>query len=250
MVAPGIFRHKKIVKAGKDLIGRLGIRVLFVGMITEADDYGYGDADPTQLLCDHFPRVQDISETEVLQWRTELYSAVLIDLSETEDGSMYYRLLGWDGEQTLRKEWKRVDTYKVKFESGTVLCRPVQQCDSPVQSCSTSQVKSSKAKSSKEREAAKKPRPSPPEKYQDFIDWWIGENPKYVWDGKHGKELKRLLTAIGFDELKRRCQLVLDGKALGWMKKPISFMQIGSQINSIGGSDSEPKGKYDELYTN
>ena len=48
-----------------------------------------------------------------------------------------------------------------------------------------------------------------------------------------------------FDELKRRCQLVLENKAIAWMSRPADFMGIASNINKIG--EEKGQGKDDGL---
>lgn len=122
MIAPGILRNKKMVRVSQTA------RLLFVGMITEADDHGYGDADLTQLKCDFFPLDTEVTVEVLEQCCKALYSVGLAKFSQTEDGGIYYRLIGWEGEQSLRKEWKHEDAHKLKFDAGTPLYGTVQNC--------------------------------------------------------------------------------------------------------------------------
>ena len=233
MIAPGIFRHKNTINLSDSC------QKLFIGMIIEADDYGYGDADCTALLCAHWPRSRDVSVEDVEKWRADLCQAGLIEL---DPDAKYYKLTGWDDHQKLRADYVRDDTHRLKFKSVT---DPIQDRNGPVtdplRTRNTSKV-SKVSKVSKEKESArKKPRALSEKKnpqFQNFVDWWFqayesAYQQKYSWTAVDGKQLKTQLTRIGFDELKARCQAVLDGNALTWMERPVSFLKIVGQINDI-----------------
>ena len=59
MIDPGIWRSKGFLRVSREA------RLLFIGMITFADDCGYGEADPMALRVSIFPGDPDISDPDM-----------------------------------------------------------------------------------------------------------------------------------------------------------------------------------------
>lgn len=104
MIDPGIWRNKGFLRTSRDA------RILFIGLITYADDCGYGDADPMALRLSVFPGDSDISDTDMELFCTELVTVGLIELKNG-----LYRLPGWDNFQKLRSDYKLDDKYKRRW---------------------------------------------------------------------------------------------------------------------------------------
>jgi hypothetical protein len=77
-------------------------RLLFIGMFSNADDYGYGRAKSAYLKSIIFPYADEKLKTSAVDKAlTEISNCMSIVFYEV-DGNEYYLLLNWD-------KWQRVD---------------------------------------------------------------------------------------------------------------------------------------------
>lgn len=85
------------------LLGSLpiGVRLTFVYLITQADDYGLVPGEPRQLLGLLFPHNRDITETELEGWITCLANAERVQRLTTTDGSTVLRIVRWERHQRV-----------------------------------------------------------------------------------------------------------------------------------------------------
>jgi len=75
-------------------------RMLLIGMISNADDYGKNICDPVFLRSRIFP-YDDIAITDIKNWIEQIVEHIGVDVYEI-DGSTYYIFSHWD-------KWQRVD---------------------------------------------------------------------------------------------------------------------------------------------
>jgi len=142
MIDPGIWRNKGILRVSRDA------RLLFIGLITYADDCGYGDADPMALRASIFPGDSDVSDTDVERYRDELVTAKLVEISND-----LYRLPGWSNFQKIRSDYKLEEKYKQRW-NGPVT-DPLRHSNGPEPQYNTS--KDNKDNTSKEKCRSAKP---------------------------------------------------------------------------------------------
>jgi len=81
----------------------LHARLLFVGLITQADDDGYLPGNPKWIDSKIFP-YDELSTDEIQKWVQELDSVGLIHHYEV-DGKAYIRLPSWENHQSVDKRY-------------------------------------------------------------------------------------------------------------------------------------------------
>lgn len=89
-------------------IGRVPIaaRLLFVGLITQADDYGRLRGAPSLIKATVFPYDESLSTRRVIDWLDALVAAGLIR-RYTAGGSQYIDLPTWGSHQTINRRADR-----------------------------------------------------------------------------------------------------------------------------------------------
>lgn len=84
-------------------------RLLFIGIIINADDDGRLKASPRYLKALVFPYDNDITPEMIQEWRTKCHELKLIQVYNL-NGSEYLRLPGWLEHQIIRKDRYRPST--------------------------------------------------------------------------------------------------------------------------------------------
>lgn len=102
LVSSEIFFNDKVAELPTE--GKL----LFIGMITNADDEGRLKGSPKFLKARIFP-YDNIEVDSIKTFRDKCHRLGLIQCYEV-DGFEYIRLVGWDEHQSLRKDRKKVST--------------------------------------------------------------------------------------------------------------------------------------------
>lgn len=100
MIHPTIWESRQVSKLSKLP------RLLYIGMITIADDDGRFKATPAILRSKIFPLDEDVQISDVKNWRDEIVSNSLIVLYEV-DGEEYAYHPNWTKYQKLRADRKR-----------------------------------------------------------------------------------------------------------------------------------------------
>jgi hypothetical protein len=80
-------------------------RLLFIGLITQADDEGRGTADPRRLKASIFGG-DDVTSSNVRRWLDELAAQALIILYETASHGLLYELPSWRSHQKIDRAKK------------------------------------------------------------------------------------------------------------------------------------------------
>lgn len=75
-------------------------RLLFIGLITQADDEGRGSADPRRLKAAIFGG-DDCSSTDVRRWLDEVSAQRLVVLYQTENDGLLFQLPSWKAHQSI-----------------------------------------------------------------------------------------------------------------------------------------------------
>lgn len=81
----------------------MGARLLFVGMITNADDEGRIKASPRFLKHRVFPYDDEVSTQDVKVWRDQCHELGLVSIY-SPNGQDYISLVGWKEHQAIRKD--------------------------------------------------------------------------------------------------------------------------------------------------
>ena len=126
-----------------------GARLLFIGLITLADDGGCGDADPFKLRLSIFPANQDVGEKEILNWLKDMADPGMIELRSTENCGRevtLYKLPGWDRYQKLRADYTRDLSFANRYDAVT---DPARTRNGPVTDPARTRTASKSSKSSK-----------------------------------------------------------------------------------------------------
>lgn len=79
-----------------------GARLLFLGLITQADDHGRGNADVRKLKAAIFPG-DDVTAAMVREWMGEISAQRLAVLYSAEEFGDLYALPTWDAHQYVPK---------------------------------------------------------------------------------------------------------------------------------------------------
>ena len=112
----------------------LGARLLFIGLITQADDEGRGVADPRKLKSAVFPGDEELNSEAILGFLEEVRRERLCSLYSSEEHGEVYALPSWNQHQRVEKPRKsyypkpprtfREDsgsaTVHIREESGTI----------------------------------------------------------------------------------------------------------------------------------
>lgn len=96
---------KKIVRLSRDA------RLLFVGLITLADDEGYVEGDPHTIRLDIFRGDDDLTDADVASLRDELVAASLLTRHDTETDT-YLWIPNWEKRQHPRKDMRKPSKIK------------------------------------------------------------------------------------------------------------------------------------------
>jgi hypothetical protein len=80
-------------------------RLLFIGLITQADDEGRGTADPRRLKASIFGG-DDITSSNVRRWLDDLSQQNLVVLYETVSHGLLYELPSWGSHQKIDRPRK------------------------------------------------------------------------------------------------------------------------------------------------
>jgi hypothetical protein len=75
-------------------------RLLFIGLITQADDHGRGTADPRRLKAAIYGG-DDITSSSVRRWLDELVAQNLVVIYETASHGLLYELPSWKTHQKI-----------------------------------------------------------------------------------------------------------------------------------------------------
>jgi hypothetical protein len=94
-----------------------GARLLFVGLITQADDAGRGSADPRKLKAAIFGG-DDITSTDVRRWLDECSSQGLAVFYMSEKHGVLYQLPSWKSHQSIDRP--RQSAYPTLDESQCI----------------------------------------------------------------------------------------------------------------------------------
>ncbi len=93
---PELFVSSQVMNVSRDA------RLLFIGLITQADDDGRGVADPRKLKAVVFPGDEDISRSDIEQMLAALAAQQLITLYASDHGDLY-ALPSWGKHQKISK---------------------------------------------------------------------------------------------------------------------------------------------------
>ncbi|MCC8097217.1 MAG: hypothetical protein LIO44_01385 [Eubacterium sp.] len=77
-------------------------RLIFIGMFSQADDYGYGRANPVFLKSLLFPYDEDVRVTDITKSLDEIAANMSVVFYRTSNGNEYYKLTNWN-------KWQKVD---------------------------------------------------------------------------------------------------------------------------------------------
>lgn len=95
MIDPSFWLDEKLGECTRDE------RLLFMGLISNADDEGYGRANPKLLRSSLFP-YDDLRVSDLEKWLSRLGGLRLIVLYEV-NGQAYYHLPNFTKHQTINK---------------------------------------------------------------------------------------------------------------------------------------------------
>ncbi len=109
---PSIWADERFSEVGRDA------RLLFIGMISHADDDGRLVASASSLLGAIYPH-DDPNAKQVEKWRAELVAVGLIEVYQHGKGT-YAHLIGWANHQYIQKRMKStLPPPPVRDESGS-----------------------------------------------------------------------------------------------------------------------------------
>lgn len=101
MITNGIFADEELSQLS------LGARLLFIGMITNADDEGRLSINPKLLKAKVFPLDDDITSLEVHEFLEEIVQRLKSVVFYAVDGKTYAQFTKWSEYQTIRSDRKR-----------------------------------------------------------------------------------------------------------------------------------------------
>ncbi|MFC1707176.1 hypothetical protein ACFL59_10235 [Planctomycetota bacterium] len=96
MISPSLWTDDSLIECSRDE------RLLFIGLISNADDEGRMPASPRSVKCCVFPGDDDLSLEDVDAWLGRLDNAGVIRLYE-HSGKRYLYLHRWEAHQSIRK---------------------------------------------------------------------------------------------------------------------------------------------------
>ena len=174
---------------------------LWVGLITQADDAGRGDARPAIIKGRVFPFRERLSIKDIDAALQELAAKCCVSLY-TVDGRPYFLFPGWVKHQRIRD-------CKPKFpepSENTALQQSAASCGNPPQVaaiCGELPQSAALIQSESESESNPNPKESAPARYA---------HGQYQWVKLTGEEYSRLLADLGEAEL-ARCIAYVDEAA-------------------------------------
>src|SRR5689334_9001838 len=98
-VKPEFWQHPKTGAVSRDA------RLLFLGLLNEADDEGRMRYSPKRLAGVLFPFDEDVTSRELCLWVSELSQATLVELY-TVDGADYLAVPGFTEHQRINRPSK------------------------------------------------------------------------------------------------------------------------------------------------
>ena len=96
-IKPEIWLSPQVMNLKRDA------RLLFLGMITQADDEGRGVADPRKMKAAIFPGDDDILAADILKMRDEIESQGLAQFYEANGHGRVYALTSWRSHQYVER---------------------------------------------------------------------------------------------------------------------------------------------------
>lgn len=81
---PGIWTSEQFCSVSREA------RLLFVGLVTTADDCGFGSAAPHRIKLNVFPSDNDVDKTMIVNWLGQLVEVGLVELYGEAGGPHYY----------------------------------------------------------------------------------------------------------------------------------------------------------------
>jgi hypothetical protein len=96
-IKPELFMSPQVMNLSRDA------RLLFIGLITQADDEGRGTADPRKLKAVIFPGDDDITSARVLELEAEIESQALCVTYDGNGHGRLYALPSWKAHQYVPK---------------------------------------------------------------------------------------------------------------------------------------------------
>lgn len=103
-IKPDIWDDARIEGLSRDA------RLLFIGLITQADDEGYLRGRPMWVKSTVFPGDEELTVSEVAGWLEELDASGLVWCYEN-DGQQFIWLPNWDRHQSIDKRYKKESKY-------------------------------------------------------------------------------------------------------------------------------------------
>lgn len=119
MISPAIWVSPEIIRLPRDA------RQLFIGMITLADDEGYGNADARSLRAAIFPADNDITDEMISDWLCQMRELRLAECHEV-GRDVFYQLTGWTRNQSIRSDWKKKSEIRLRIQD--CIQNPAQDC--------------------------------------------------------------------------------------------------------------------------
>ena len=193
---------------------------LWIGLITQADDAGRGDARPAILKGRIFPLRDQVTSKQIYDAMRELATIGSVVLYEV-DGKPYYAHKNWSDHQRIRD-------VKPKYpapEDG--LCQSAADCGNPPQTaadCGYNPIQSESESESNPKESAGKPRRFTPPTLEDVTD--------YCEERKNGIDPQRFLDfyeakgwKVGNQAMKdwKACVRTWEGREKAQPKKPQKY---------------------------
>jgi len=160
-------------------------KILYIGMVTLADDDGRLRGNPAYLRGQIFPYNEDLSVTDVLQFRNEVEKSGLIT-TYSIDGFEYIEHPKWEEYQVIRKDLYKKSTLP---SSNVNVTKPLRKSTL------------SKVKLSKDNIADKSAHQSIIKWYSDLVFSNDGFRPEIV--GKDGALLKQRISKYGEENVKK-----------------------------------------------
>lgn len=99
-IKPEIFQSPQVMNVS------IPAQLLFVGLITQADDEGRGVADPRKLKSAVFPGSDEVSSESILGFLDELKRERLCTLYASQEHGALYSLPSWNQHQKVEKPRK------------------------------------------------------------------------------------------------------------------------------------------------
>lgn len=172
---------------------------LWVGLITQADDAGRGDARPAIIKGHVFPLRDQVTVKAISAGLHALATVRLVSLY-TVGGKPIYWLPGWSEHQRIRDCKPK---YPAPEEADDIPPQPAATCGSSPQTAADGGSRGRESESESESESNPNPKESAPARHA---------HGQYQWVKLTGDEYSRLLADLGEAEL-ARCIAYVDEAA-------------------------------------